>query len=90
VGREHVFDAPLCLQVAVEQAAAIAGELFRILIFVFSHDSTPPKQLDGRPIMAAKRAFRDELREARSAVWSFHISDERQSRSPGKPLPMDE
>jgi hypothetical protein len=37
--------------------------------------------------MAAKLAFRDEMRGAKSVTWSFHASDEQQSRLPGKPLP---
>jgi C-terminal processing protease CtpA/Prc len=38
--------------------------------------------------MVAKRSLRDALREARSVVWSFHSSDERQSRAPAKALPI--
>ena len=38
--------------------------------------------------MAAKRPLREEMQGARSAVWSFHSSDERRRRSPAKALPF--
>ncbi len=37
--------------------------------------------------MAAKLSLRNAVREARSAVWSFHSSDERHSNAPAKTLP---
>ncbi len=37
--------------------------------------------------MVAKRSLRLALREARSVVWLFHSSDERQCRPPAKALP---
>ena len=37
--------------------------------------------------MAAKRSLRDAMQEGRSAVWSFHSSDERRRSAPAKALP---